>query len=291
MTTKGTTGSLGAKDKFDRFYTKGDTVDFVLETLALNEYDVIIEPSAGAGAFSSALSRLHNKVWAFDIQPENKEIAQQDWLEFDYTIFSRDAIIDDSAKTLVVGNPPFGSNGSLALRFIRKSAEFADTIAFILPKGFMKKSVMARIPLDFHLRQQIALSPNSFTLDGRDYSVPCVWQVWDKLPYSRRTEKSRPISQWLVFCDKSSAEFRVQRVGGNAGKPFLNTDVSVQSNYFLRRGDNLAKQMSVKEVVDTLSNVDYVSVNHTTGPRSLPKSEFIEVTNQIFSELLSPSRA
>ena len=38
-------------------------------------------------------------------------------------------------KVLFFGNPPFGRNSSLALKFIKKCCIHGDTIAFILPKG------------------------------------------------------------------------------------------------------------------------------------------------------------
>jgi len=46
------TKSLGRKDVYDRFYTKHDIVDLCLSYIDVAKYDMIIEPSAGNGAFS-----------------------------------------------------------------------------------------------------------------------------------------------------------------------------------------------------------------------------------------------
>ena len=78
----------------------------------------------------------HNKkyfkiVGIFDIDPKKNNIIKCDFLTIDHDIFS-------GKNVLSIGNPPFGRNSSMALKFIKKSALFATTIAFILPKGFKK---------------------------------------------------------------------------------------------------------------------------------------------------------
>ena len=40
-----------SKYGLDQFYTKVNVAEKCLSTLSLNEYDIIIEPSAGEGAF------------------------------------------------------------------------------------------------------------------------------------------------------------------------------------------------------------------------------------------------
>ena len=37
-------------------------------------------------------------------------------------------------KIHIIGNPPFGRQSSLAIKFIKKSVEYCDSISFILPK-------------------------------------------------------------------------------------------------------------------------------------------------------------
>ena len=79
---------------------------------------------------------------AFDIEPKNDKIIKQNYLELETSEYI-------NKKVLVVGNSPFGRQSSLAIKFINKSAEFADTIAFILPKSFKKESLINK--LDKHL--------------------------------------------------------------------------------------------------------------------------------------------
>ena len=136
-----TTKSLGQKDKLDKFYTKKEVASICISQLNLDNYDVIIEPSAGSGNFSSQIEGCI----AYDIAPEHPDIIQQDFLTLEI-----DENIKDK-KILVIGNPPFGVQNNLAIAFFNRSAEFADTIAFILPKSFRKQSVQNRLSLDFSL--------------------------------------------------------------------------------------------------------------------------------------------
>ena len=167
-----TTKSLGQKNKLDKFYTKKDIALFCISQLDLNDYDIVIEPSAGSGSFSS---QIKNCI-AYDIAPEEENIIKQDYLMLD---------IDKSlleSKVLVIGNPPFGVQNNLAISFFNHSAKFADTIAFILPKSFRKQSIQNRLSLDFSLVLDLDLPDKSFQLDGVDYDVPAIFQVWNKAP-------------------------------------------------------------------------------------------------------------
>lgn len=273
---KGTTKSLGNKDKFDRFYTNKDVALYLINLIPdLNSYDLIIEPSAGSGAFSNHLfKKFPNKVLAYDIAPAHKSITKADWFEIDINQFS------NYKKILVVGNPPFGTNGNLALDFFKKAALFADTIAFILPKSFMKNSMMNKIPSNFHLedinnnKRGLELDDNSFSLNDKEYSVPSVFQIWKKnSEKERKLHKSVSESKYFTFVDKNEADFRVQRVGGNAGKASYNLDVSAQSNYFVKLNSKL--KLDKNKVFNLINELKYETISYTVGPKSLSKTEFI----------------
>lgn len=267
MTFKGTTKSQGNKHELDKFYTKSYIVDECLSYLNLDEYDCVIEPSAGNGAFSEKIEN----VQAFDLMPENDNIQQADWLTLDKQQF------DKFEKVLVIGNPPFGTSGSLAYAFIAESMKFADTVAFVLPKGFKKDSMKNRIPLNFELVEENDLPKDSFTLNGADYSVPCVFQVWRKSNKLRNKVIHKTTTELFKFVAKDEADFRIQRVGGRAGKASLNLDVSVNSNYFIKNSGIFSTEMLMKSI-DELS---FPSVDHTTGPKSLPKGELISCLEDV----------
>ena len=247
---KGTTKSLGQKDLNDKFYTKPTVAKQLIDNLDLQKYDLIIEPSAGNGSFSKNLPNC----LALDLFPEDKSILQQDFFSF---------VPPKTNNCLVIGNPPFGQQSKLAIAFFRHAASFANTIAFILPKSFKKHSIQNRLPLNFHLEQEYELPKNSFTLMGQDYDVPCVFQIWDK------KEKER--EKYIYPMKTSLAHFRVQRVGGSAGKAFTDKNGAISSNYYLIN----TSDYNVEYLVNSINSIEFPSISDTVGPKSLPKGEFI----------------
>lgn len=268
---KGTTKSLGNKEANDKFYTKREVAEELVKLLP-TDFDIVIEPSAGSGNFSDALKKIFPKILSYDLMPEREDITEQDWLTLDKRQF-------DGKKVLVAGNPPFGTGGNLALQFI-KEAKFADTVAFILPKSFKKETLKDRVPREFHCVLEKDLEPNSFTLNGQNYSVPTVFQIWQKSDTLRLVSKKVRTSKLFEFTTKEEADFRVQRVGGSAGKASLDLDYSTSSNYFLK---NLSK-FSNQEFVEFILGLEFPSINDVVGPRSLSKHELITVIEKNYQK-------
>lgn len=111
--------------KNDQFYTKPEIVDICIKELSkvTSIKDTYLEPSAGLGDFY------------------NKLPAQKVGIDIDSPMFKPAVNFLTYAQTnfsVVVGNPPFGKNSSLAIQFFNKAAEFARIIAFILPRTFKK---------------------------------------------------------------------------------------------------------------------------------------------------------
>lgn len=158
-------------------------------------------------------------------------------------------------------------------------------MAFILPKSFKKESMKNRVPLNFELEQEIDLPNNSFTLEGIDYAVPCVFQIWQKSHNMRVKTVRKTSTKFFEFVKKGDADFRVQRVGGKAGTASFDLDASEASNYFVKRTTN---EYSNEELVNFINDLSFPSIDYTTGPRSLPKGELIYCLEQkIASEKLS----
>lgn len=268
---KGTTGSQGAKNILDKFYTKDATVEDCLSNLNLNEYDCIIEPSAGNGSFSSRIPNVH----AFDIAPEDDGIEYANWLTLDKSVFKK------YTNILVIGNPPFGKQGALAYKFLKESMSFANSVAFILPKSFKKDSTKNRIPRNFFLTFEKDLPEESFTLNGREYAVPCVFQIWVKSKNKKRIlQKTSFRTDLFEFTSRERADFRIQRVGGNAGKAFKDvSSCSRQSNYFIKNTSNFDTDCLIQAVNDS----DFPTISDTVGPKSLSKGELIR---QVEKEIL-----
>lgn len=263
---KGTTKSQGRKHELDKFYTTNEIALYCISLIEdIKKYDLVIEPSAGSGAFSKNIEQCI----AYDIEPEHESIIKQDWFKVDKIQF-------DNKKVLVIGNPPFGTNGNIALNFIKESS-FADGIAFILPKSFKKESVKNRIPLNFALKIEQDLPSNSFILNGNTYNVPCVFQYWIKSDTPRTIIKGSVKSDIIEFVDKDKADFRIQRVGGNAGKASKDINKSISSNYFIKNTSNIDTDI----LINMINNHIFPTINDTVGPRSLSKRELVKEIKNI----------
>lgn len=242
----------------DKFYTKKDIVIDLIKNIDLTFYDVIIEPSAGNGSFSDLIPN----IVAMDIEPENSNIIKQDWFTYERK---------DKKKCLVIGNPPFGNQGSLAMKFIKKAIELnVDTIAFILPKSFKKDSVKSKIDPYYHISLEKDLSDNSFLLEGVSYDVPCVFQIWNKKDFKREIEElplTIDLFDFVKKCENPDISFR--RVGFYAGKVYDDVDKSEQSHYFIK------SKIDIEELKSILNKIEW-SHNNTAGPRSIGKRELIK---------------
>lgn len=170
----------------DQFFTNpivateiiNDTLHFIEKhwELSLKEY-VCIEPSAGNGSFSKNIPvEKFKSVIAFDLEPLDKTITKQDWIDFKPT----------NLKNIVIGNPPFGLRGQLALQFINHAANFADFVCFILPPLFNsngKGSPMTRVDKRLKLVHQFNLKNTTFFFpNGSPVEVNGIFQIWTKLP-------------------------------------------------------------------------------------------------------------
>jgi hypothetical protein len=265
-----------ARNTIDKFYTKPNIAKLCTNALKkhikINSTDLIIEPSAGNGAFIGELKKLTCEHRFYDIEPDHEEIIKQDFLEFNYSEDRK-----NYSKIHVIGNPPFGRQSSMAIKFIKKSCEFCDDCSFILPKSFKKNSLKRAFPPNFHLVYETDLPSNSFLVDRVEHDVPCVFQIWEKKETNRvQDEKLDPINfRFVKKTEKPDISFR--RVGVNAGK--IDIDVkekSIESHYFIK----FTNDQSVAENIERLSAIEY-TFDNTVGPKSISKQELISKFNPL----------
>lgn len=108
--------------ELDKFYTPNKTAKKCID-LAFEKFDnitEIIEPSAGAGAFSL---QMQNCI-AYDIAPEHESVKEQDFLKLK---------LPYKQGRLIIGNPPFGDRNNLARSFYKHACTMAEYIGFVLP--------------------------------------------------------------------------------------------------------------------------------------------------------------
>lgn len=258
----------------DKFYTGNDAVKLceklIKKYLTIDLNDFIIEPSAGNGSFMETIKNLTKNYAFYDIEPEHDEILKQDFLELKY-----DKLKETHKRIHIIGNPPFGRQSQTAIKFIKKSCEFCDTISFILPRSFKKDSMKKHFDKNFHLIHQEDLPENAFLLNGNMYDVPCVFQIWIKKDSPRKPiKKLLPIN--FTFVKKSeNPDISFRRVGVNAGKiTKIINDKSEQQHYFIKF-TTLNNTM-----IEKLEKIKF-DTNNSVGSKSISKQELIKEFNKI----------
>jgi len=262
----------------DKYYTKESIVklclEFVKNNININKDDLCIEPSAGNGSFIPGIKILFNNYIFYDLEPENTEITKQNYLTGDY-----ESLNNKFSNIHIIGNPPFGRQSSLAIKFIKKSCVFCSSISFILPKSFKKESLKNKFPINFHLIFEIDMPYKSFLVDGVEHDVPCVFQIWKKKAFNRIIlNKLEPVN--FIFVKKvENPDISFRRVGVNAGLIDIHIDKkSIQSHYFIKFTNN----KNTDENIKLLSKIAY-AFNNTVGPKSISKQELIFKFNPLLS--------
>ena len=236
----------------DKFYTQKDVATECINLVPdLNTYDLIIEPSAGDGSFSSQLNCI-----AYDIEPEAENIIQQDWL----TVTKPQA-----AHLLVIGNPPFGSRSTLAKNFIKHAVKLgAETIAFILPDTFSKLSNQSKtlFPDNWRLIVEHKLSNSNFIIEqNKQYFVPCSFYVWTKRPgkLNLRKTKETPVDDFIFLSrDDKNADFSIN---GNSGRVKEISEITnPKAEHYIK-----AKNKTIQELKEIFSKLNYNKIASVNG--------------------------
>ena len=250
--------------QLDCFYTKQHVVRMCLDRLMqkadVSGHDIWLEPSAGSGAF---LKHLPQPRIGLDIAPSYPSIMQSDFLQWQPNFFYKSMI--------VVGNPPFGKNSSLAVKFFNHATKFSSRIAMIFPRTFRKDSIVNRLNNNFHLQDELILESDSFELSGVSHAVPTVFQIWSYQAAKRAMRCAPKTHADFMFVNKDLADFAIQRVGANAGRVKQNINaVSPNSHYFLKTKNALARE--------AFHQLDWATVKYdTAGNPSISKPDIVNL--------------
>lgn len=237
------------KNHYDEYFTKPDIAKKILnKTLSIiSRYDNIkkflwIEPSVGDGSFYKILPK--NKI-GIDIKKTKFKTKKIDFLKYKLP----------NKSIIVIGNPPFGHRGVLALEFIKHSKN-ADYVVFILPMFFMSKgkgSIRYRVK-DLNLIYEEILPKNSFYLfNGKDKDVKCCFQIWSKkhkiknneFSWYAQKENNEPFNKYIEVKTVSLAKNR------ECGKEWI---FNKKANWYLS-----SSFFSNIKIVNSFSEVKYKS--------------------------------
>lgn len=250
-----------AKELFDWFSDR-----FAEYDLGASNPPVFMEPSAGKGAF---LRLLPPGSFAFDIDPQGPGIVEADFFRVP---------LPRSGDLIVIGNPPFGKNASLAIRFFNHAAKAASVIAFIVPLTFQKVSVQNRLDLRFHLLAETPVPKDSFMFEGKRKHVPATFQIWVRKPVIRQRivlPKTHADFQFLNPANAHEADFAMQRVGAAAGRVHHDLNAKPSAHYFLQAAPG------IEDLEAGMRALDFQSLaKRTSGKPSLAKTEVVQLYTQ-----------
>jgi hypothetical protein len=269
-------GERPKKNELDKFYTKPEVATRLIaklnELYPFKNYDVLLEPSAGSGSF--LLNLPADRRLGIDLSPEHSEIIQSDYLKWNP---------DNSKKYMVIGNPPFGRVSSLAIKFFEKSAEFADVIAFIIPRTFRRVSVQNRLNLNFHLVYDEELPTKPCCFEPK-MSAKCCFQVWKKRPEKRQiVSLSNTHKDWefLSMGPKDTngqptpplgASFAIKAYGSNCGEI-----VSDNLGDLRPKSWHWVKTANPAWLIDRLQKLDYSISKDTARQDSIGRAELVNL--------------
>ena len=169
------------QNSLDQFYTKPEVASAcwkhftdTLPTLNRSLSDLFfVEPSAGTGAFYRLLPS--EKRLGIDLVPRCDDVKSQDFFKLtDFPFPPND--------TAIIGNPPFGKRGKLAIDFFNHAACLSDIVAFIVPINFRKFTVHKCLDPSMRFISKLPLPRDAFHLEtGKSYSVNTEFQIWTRL--------------------------------------------------------------------------------------------------------------
>lgn len=288
----------------DQFYTKESVAKMCVETLStfvpIGDVAMLVEPSCGTGSFVKAAEKIFDlPIATIDIDetaaPNAEHINFLDWTFIGFGTHGK--------LVVTLGNPPFGKNSSLAVKFFNSAAKYSDVIAFILPLTFSKPSIVNRLDKHFHLVHFEELPKDSFIYKGKAKNVSCgfyiyvscdaydkitnvpeTWKVVKKNSLREKIEPGASESDIVSFVSTlEETTCLIQRVGTNAGKLFLDKkdiENKLSSRNFYKVHLNLHESKRKKLLkMDLTKSKDKKNVS---GMPSLSKPEVVKLIHEYF---------
>jgi hypothetical protein len=183
----------------DQFYTADHEVIKCLDAWAsavkIKDDDVVLEPSAGQGAFSNKIKGCI----AYDLEPKGEGIIQQDFLTLDLTEYG-------DKNIHFIGNPPFGKQSSLAFKFIKKMTSYKNTKSFalIIPVSHARPHYKNKINPYFHIIHEHYV--NDFVELGKSKKVKCIFQIWIRKDERRELYNMNPKTNLVSIIPYTSSD-------------------------------------------------------------------------------------
>lgn len=239
----------------DKYYTDRELtkrlINLTFEKIGRENITDIIEPSAGNGSFSDYLV-----CTAYDIEPEQKKIIQQDYL-----------LLETPYKKgrLIIGNPPFGQRMTLSQKFFKQAVQQADYIAFVLPISQLKNQ---QSMYEFDLCYSEDLGKLEFSTTTKETkSVHCCFNIYLRPEQGLNSKQTFKLED-IEICRNDSSKYKlfdydIRLAGwGNscAGKILNNCEM-----YALEYKIKIKNRKLVDDILHVLETVDWTEELNSTA--------------------------
>lgn len=275
------------EEGLDKFYTipsySKKCIDKVFELYNKNNFDLIVEPSAGNGSFLNQLN-FENKV-GIDISPENENIVKMDFFDYHPPI--------NKNNILVIGNPPFGKVSSIAIKFFNHSSKWSNVIAFIVPRTFRRPSVQNKLNKMFHLTydEDVSTKPCCF---NPKMMVKCCYQIWEKKfferPFIDLPTKHEdweflsfgPIDNYGQPTPPNGADFAMRAYGGKIGEI-----VKIKLDKLRPKSWHWIKSnINKEELINRFNQLDYSDSLNTARQNSMGRGELVKLYSDFINSII-----
>ena len=270
----------------DQFYTKPkvafNCVEIMVKMGFISEHTNVYEPSCGEGVFLKALENFVDDEYIFgaDLEPKIKGTATRDFLKDDLPHFNR-------AEVVVIGNPPYGKKGKLAVEFINRAFDMTDIVGFIVPLTLSTSwTAQKQVRPDAELIYEIKLPKNSFIHNSKEVNVPSVFQIWRKAFKDLRLSKPQT--------EHPDIEIRIYNKTEGARK-WLEWDwdlavkrnskkgtVSLNKNEVIK-GDT--HWILIKGNMKNLLKIDWSKVNNNKMTAGMGKADVVRAYMEVCNEI------
>ena len=178
---------------------------------------------------------------------------------------------------VVIGNPPYGSGGNLAIKFLNKGGDLSDEVKYVLPLSVRKASSLNKIRLDLLCVSDIQLPDSTFPGGIRGVN-----QTWVNASQRRKkveTFTTHPDFDFLHYKDRFQADCMIGAVGaGPSGRIKLKEFCHYQpKHYFLkvRTPEILKNLLDIESELRLLSKVQ-------NGRGGVSKGDLIKVYSEYY---------
>lgn len=261
-------------DKLDKYYTPSELAEYVVskteEIIGEQNITEYIEPSAGAGVFLDYLEYLDKPYLAYDIEPEDSRVMEQDYLELE---------LEYKRGRCVIGNPPFGRGNSLSVKFYKKSIKLADYIAFIQPISQLDNNMQM---YEFDLVHSEDLGKQIYT----DREVHCCFNIYARPKNGELNKKNSykledvEINEVrLGNKDIKNYDFRIC-AWGNVGK-----EVEYPNQYAKEFCIKILNTTYKNKIIELIKNANWCELYPMTTTPNLPQWQVYKYLKEQIPEL------